>query len=44
MASQSINLEKGSAPERVLTELYGVLSEEYDSRLPVPMHHAAARN
>ena len=44
VASQSIHLEKRSAPELVLTELYVILSEEYDSRLPVPIHHAAARN
>lgn len=44
VASQSIHLEKRSAPKLVFIELYDILSEEYDSRLPVPIHHAAAWN
>ena len=42
-ASQSIYLEIKSAPEVVLAELY-VISSEFDSSLPVPIHDAAARN
>lgn len=42
-ASESIFLDTKSAPECVLSELYVILPEEFDGRLPVPIHHAATR-